>query len=579
MVRFLLIALMWFAPLWVQAATIIAQLDRNPVALGDPVIVRFTATGVTSGEPDFSPLRKDFEIRGRSQSTSFSFVNGVSNANTSWELTLFPLKTGTLSIPPIAFGSDQSQALDLQVLDQPQAAPGATTDILIELEAEPKQPYVQQQTIVTQRMLHISPLQSQATLSHPPVETGKGDIRQIGNTRNYNMMRDGHNYYVTERRYALVPQQSGELRLGGTVFEGILAEPGPNSFDPFGISGKRIRRFSQPLTLQIQGQPASYTGKQWLPAKSVTLNAHWQTPADKLKAGEPITLTLAIVADGLAAEQLPKLDMQVPAGIKAYTDQPELRNEAGNDGIIGVRQEKWVIVAPYNGEYDLPAINLDWWNTLAGKQETATVDPVKMQVSGGQEAPAGQLPPASVQQPVAPDNGKQQQSAAATPEPAAQGSLRDGLSQWFSWERAAFSLLLVWVLLTLAWLLWRWFRKPVHAPTGQTPTALGSKQPVDAKSVLRRLQQACKQNQPQAAHDALVEWAGAVHGLHPALISSLREQADPLLKAEIDKLLSSLYGRASGAWQGAALWQAVQAFKPGNGKPQSSSGLAELYPD
>ncbi len=576
MVRFLLMALLWLVSFGAQAATIVAQLDRSQVALGDPVIIRFTATGMTSGEPDFAPLQKNFEIRGRSQSTSFSFVNGASSANTTWELTLYPLSTGTLPIPPIAFGSDQSQALDLQVLDQPQAGQGGSADILIELEAEPKQPYVQQQTIITQRMLHIQPLQQQATLSHPPIETGKGTIRQIGNTRNYTMMRDGRNYQVIERRYALVPQQSGSLTLGRTVFEGILAEPGPNSHDPFGLSGKRIRRFSQPFTLQVQGQPPGFTGKQWLPAKSVTLNAHWQTPPGQLKAGETVTLTLAIVADGLAAEQLPKLDVQAPAGIKAYIDQPELRNEAGNDGVIGVRQEKWVIVPPYNGEYELPGIKLEWWNIVANKQETATVGPFKLQVTGGQEAPAGQLPPANVQQPPEPANSKQTQPEVT--EAAGGSTWLDAFKNWFTWERAAFSLLLLWVLLTLAWLLWRWSRKPKPEERGVAASA--AKQPVsDAKSILRQLEQACQRNQPQAAHDALAEWAGSVLGLRPALISTLREQADPGLRDEIDRLSASLYGRGADSWHGAELWKAVQAFKSDAGKPKSGSGLAEMYPD
>ena len=170
MVRLLLIALLWFVPLWAQSATIIAQLDRNPVAMGDPVALTFTADGMVSGEPDFSPLQQDFEIRGRSQSNSFSMVNGVSTVNTTWELNLYPTKGGTLQIPSIQFGADQSQALELQVLDQPPPNAGGApdTDIFIELKAEPQQPLVQQQTIITQRLFHVTPLRQQASLSHPP---------------------------------------------------------------------------------------------------------------------------------------------------------------------------------------------------------------------------------------------------------------------------------------------------------------------------------------------------------------------------------------------------------------------------
>ena len=97
MVRFWLLVACWFLPLWVQAATITAEFDRNPVAVGDPVVVRFSAAGVVGGEPDFTPLSKDFEIQGRSQSNSFSMINGVSSVQTVWELTLFPRITGNCS--------------------------------------------------------------------------------------------------------------------------------------------------------------------------------------------------------------------------------------------------------------------------------------------------------------------------------------------------------------------------------------------------------------------------------------------------------------------------------------------------
>ncbi|QQZ30608.1 protein BatD [Thiothrix subterranea] len=577
MVRLLLIAWLWLLPFGAQAAAIMAQLDRNPVAVGDPVVLTFTADRIVAGDPDFSPLEQDFEIRGRSQSNSFSMVNGVSSITTTWELRLYPRRTGTVPVPPIAFGADQSQALDLQVMDQPppQANTGNSSDILIELTAEPQQPYVQQQTVITQRMLHITPLQPQASLSHPEVEAGKGNIQQLGKTRNTTLMRNGRNYQVIERRYALTPQQSGTLTLGRTTFDGIIDDKNNYEFDPFGMSGKRIRRFSEPLTLQVQGQPASYTGKQWLPANSLTLNAHWQTPADKLKAGEPVTLTLAIVADGLAAEQLPKLDIQAPAGIKAYTDQPELRNDPGSNGVVGVRQEKWVVVAPYNGEYTFPGLSIDWWNTTTGKQETTTLDPVKLVVTGGQAAPAAANTTTATEL---------KQADPATPPPATTPDTPEaaGWFAWFSWDWYATALLIIWGALSVGWLLWHFWKKAQITPkqSAKTAYAPASVRPPDAKTVWQRLEQACKQNQPQAAHDALLQWMEVGLHLRPALLANLREQAPPALQAEIDALNAVLYGRSSGGWRGASLWQALQGFKLSNGQTAvKTSELASLYPD
>jgi hypothetical protein len=574
MVRLILTVFLWLTPLWASAATIVAQFDRNPVALGDQVTLRFTVDGIVSGEPDFSPLQKDFDLRGRSQSTSFSMTNGVGGAQTVWELSLFPRNTGTLKVPPVSFGSDQSQPVELQVLEQPQGGAAGGADVMVELEAEPKQPYVQQQVIVTQRLFHISDFQGQASLSHPPIEQGKGDIQQLGNTRNTTMMRDGRNYLVAERRYVLHPQQSGELTVGRTAFEGVLEQPGMGSYDPFGVAGQRVRRFSKPLTLQVQGQPASYTGKQWLPAKSITLNAHWQTPAGQLKAGEPVTLTLAIVADGLAAEQLPKLDVAAPAGIKAYTDQPELRNDAGNSGVIGVRQEKWVIVAPYNGDYELPAITLDWWNTATGKQETAQVSATKLVVTGGQAAPAGVTTPPEPAKAAAPEQSPAKQPAGTT----TPTTPKHGLTIW---EWLASILLGFWIAVTLLWVVWRgWKKRKLAAAHSLQPSS--AKLPTrrtDTQAALKTLEQACKQNQPQAAHDALLEWVDAGLKLRPALFSTLYSQADENLQAKLDELNSALYGRAGDNWRGDGLWQAIRIFKPVTAKIEKPEGLEALYPE
>lgn len=576
MVRFWLLVACWFLPLWVQAATIAAEFDRNPVAVGDPVVVRFSAAGVVGGEPDFTPLSKDFEIQGRSQSNSFSMINGVSSVQTVWELTLFPRITGNVPLPPIAFGADQSQPLVLQVLDQPppntNAGASAATDIFVELSAEPQQPYVQQQTIITQRLLHLAPLQPQASLTHPSIETGKGNIQQLGKTRNTTLMRDGRNYQVIERRYALYPQQSGDLVLGRTTFEGSLAT-GQSQFDPFGVAGQRVRRFSEPFTLQIQTQPAAYTGKYWLPAKSISLNAHWDTPPDKLKAGEPVGLTLAIVADGLAAEQLPKLELKIPAAIKAYTDQPEFRNENNAQGIVGVRQEKWVLVAPYNGDYALPDIQLDWWNSTTDKQETATINAATLRVSGGAAAPAGQVTPPQPQteaQPATPP------APSAKPQQVVADSLMP--STWSTNKQIIVALLLLWVVLTTAWLLWQWKRRK-SAPVSAKPANVALPQQRNAKTALQALATACKNNQPQAAHDALVNWIDVGLNLRPALIARLREQANPVLQAEIDALGVALYGRGDSAWRGEGLWQAVKTFQPSAAQtPAKPAGLAELYP-
>lgn len=565
MVKTFWVVVAWLLiPLWAQAATITAQFDRNPVAVGDPVTLVFSVEGVASDDPDFSPLKQHFEVVGQSQSTSAQYTNGVGSTRTEWRLNLIPNSTGALKVPPIAFGSDHSPALELQVQDQPppSSANGAAPngDIFVELEAQPTQPRVQQQTLIIQRLFHLQDLPDQASLSHPTITSGKGMLQPLGNATRTTMQRNGRNYQVTERRYALFPQQSGELVLGRTQFEGIVLDPNTNPMDFFSGGGQQVRRTSQPLKLTVQAQAAGYTGKAWLPAKSLSLNAHWQTPPDKLRAGEPVTLTLAIVADGLMAEQLPKLEVQAPAGIKAYTSQPEVRNETRAGGVIGVRQENWVIVAPYNGEYELPALSLDWWNITTGKQETVTTPPVKLVVSGGQAAPANAAPPASsieTPQPAA--------SKPATPAAPSSGTPWSWLAAW---------LLGIWVSITLGWVLWRKFKPTKIQPASGQPLVKTAK-----GAALQQLEQACRRGEPQAAQAALLNWMETDLHIVPPLLSSLRAQANVPLQTAIDELNAAIYRRGNSPWDGMALWGAVQRFNARPDSPSRKAGLSELYPD
>ena len=179
---------------------------------------------------------------------------------------------------------------------------------------------------------------------------------------------------------------------------------------------------------------------------------HTANPPDQLKAGEPVTLTLAIVADGLAAEQLPKLDVQAPTGIRLT---PTSRNCVMTQAmmVVGyVRKNGWWL-PPITANTPFPGLTLDWFNTKTGKQETAKVDPVKLVVSGGQAAPSGTSPQQPASQPSVPQ-----------PEPQPAAAVTDTANKagsWLSWMSPQWymSALLLWVVLTIVWLAWRWWQK------------------------------------------------------------------------------------------------------------------------
>ncbi|MGB5651596.1 MAG: BatD family protein, partial [Sedimenticolaceae bacterium] len=129
------------------AADVRARLDRDKVYVGDPVTLVIERSGASSGEPDLSPLNKDFRVLGTGTSTQFSFVNGRSSNRTTWTVQLGPLQEGKLRIPPIQVGAEQTAALELEVTEIPeQLAVQQSEQLFLEAEVDAgDHAYVQQQ--------------------------------------------------------------------------------------------------------------------------------------------------------------------------------------------------------------------------------------------------------------------------------------------------------------------------------------------------------------------------------------------------------------------------------------------------
>ena len=138
-------------------ADVQARLDRNRVYEGDPVLLTIETDGQQSGRPDLAALDKDFRILGTNTSSEVSIINGRRSDKTSWNVQLEPRRLGTLHIPPINIGSEQTSALELEVSAVPeQVATRQSEHAFIEVETDPKgeRVYVQQQIPYTVRLYY-----------------------------------------------------------------------------------------------------------------------------------------------------------------------------------------------------------------------------------------------------------------------------------------------------------------------------------------------------------------------------------------------------------------------------------------
>ena len=68
----------------IQAATIRAHVDRNPVPVNESFVLTFDVQGDADGEADFSPLEALFDILNRSQGSKIQIINGRMDRTSQW---------------------------------------------------------------------------------------------------------------------------------------------------------------------------------------------------------------------------------------------------------------------------------------------------------------------------------------------------------------------------------------------------------------------------------------------------------------------------------------------------------------
>ncbi len=472
----------WPAIASAQAAR--AWLDRDSMQLGETVTLNVEVDGNAGIEPDFSVLGGDFNLLGTQSSRQFSLVNGQSTAKTVWAVGLEPKHAGALAIPALTIGSASTAAITLTVLPAPVGAQGKPGDnVFVEVTADPVSPYVQQQVRYTVK-LHYAIDLTEGSLDEP---TAPGVVVQkLGRDRQYVATLGERRYNVLERRYALLPEQSGTLTLPALAFRGST----PDTSDPTGFfrRGRAVGARSDAVTLEVRAKPATWGAAPWLPAVSLTLTDDNAIPPE-VPVGEPITRSVRLRAQGLGYEQLPELRFDTPEGTEVYPDKAETQTRDDGAWLYGEVSRKFAIVPTRPGKLVLPAIEVQWWDTAHERMTKAVLAAHEVNVVPAVGAAANPAAPAPV-----PSNPPFVMPGGDIVAPAAADDTHLRV-----WRTAAIGLGVLWLATLLLW--WRSRRRAVVTTAAPEAPRGG-----DARAAFLRT---CALGDLAGAERALVAWARA----------------------------------------------------------------------
>lgn len=465
----ILLAVLLLWPVSLLAATR-AWLEQPQVTLGQAVTLN-VETDAVSATPDLTPLMRDFEVEGQSDSRSVRMMNGRMSASTTFSLTLRPRRAGTLTIPALQVGSERTAPLTLEVSATATARAASNGLVFVETEVDDPNPYVQQSVGVTVRLYYATPLVSGQLDLDPP---DGALLQRVGEIVQSSREIDGRRYSTAERRFLLVPERSGALIVPGARFEGRGA--GGWMDDLLGGNSRQVNITGAPRTLQVRPQPAG-APQPWLPVRD--LRMRYTAVPQQLRTGEAGTLTIETTVVGATQAQLPELPTPSIPGAQVFAEPPQFddRFMGGTPQVTLTR--RYSVVPSHAGRLVLPGTAMAWWDVRAGAARRATLPDLTLPVVVGTGSPPS-VPVAGAARgtatlPAGPDDDILLEGERRVP------------SHLWPWLAAGFAVL--W-LITLLWALTRRAgtssgpRTRVHAQAGAPVTAPATHTAADLKRAL-----------------------------------------------------------------------------------------------
>nr|WP_307930359.1 BatD family protein [Photobacterium damselae] len=523
------------------AAQVEATVSKNIVGLND--VFQLTVKiddGVNANALDLSPLDTDFNYGTPSVSNSTSMINGVISRSTEWNVALAAKKTGKIVIPSFRIGATKSQPITITVEKNGNASTTKTTQdqqavqLLTEVN---KSSLYQGETFSYRVELRIGAQMSQASLTAP---YGDGlDVVQQGDDRQTETVVNDRRYIVVTRYYQITAEKPGKITLNGAKFSGNIVKGNRGGFGFSPSVNIPVKRTAENIALEIKAKPESYTGL-WIPTTDLKLEQQWQPQNSTVKVGEPLTRLITLKIKNTSQSNMPNISLEYPSSVRSYNEKPEYSNQNG----YTVMTVKQVIIPRKEGKLSLPGLSVNWFNTMTGKEQTSSIDGMKLTVM--QEDKIANITDTNVASST---------SSSVTKNDSAYTNI-------WPWLTALMAIL--WLGTTIALLKAK--------RSKQTRSTVINSEAV-AISTLEGLLQAAKRNEPIKAQTYFRQWKNEN-------LQSVGSSEAQKVAHEIEIMMNAAYSKQATTWKNDALLQAIKELPTASTKKsQPRSHLAELGPN
>jgi len=534
-------------------ANVSATVDKNPVMAGESFVLTVVADdNVDNNAFSTDALLNNFIVGQTSVSSQTSMINFKTSYSTRWKTILIARKPGNYTIPAFTIEGETTAPIQLKVI-APNTKKGLQQqDLFIDAQVSNKEVYVQQQFTLTVKLYFANELK-RGSLTEPSLKGAT--ITQIGKDKEDMEIINGRRYRVIERNYAINPQQSGDFILSSPMFSGevIKTSSRRSSFLSFGESTP-VSVLGKDIPIKVRPIPESYQG-QWLPSELLTIHDEWQPKNKQFKVGEPITRTITLTAAGLSEEQLPKINLVMPKGLKVYPDQAELHTNVHNAKLVSQKVKNFAIVASRPGTYILPEIVIPWWNTVTNKYQQAILPKQTITVAANNDFVQANNNIASTNKSNT-NNCPISNTVNNNPPTKLDAVTPVGWLQWL--------FLALWLLTSLAWFISaRLKNNTTDNSTSSVSNAKGTKTK-NQQNIYNALINYCKNNEGKQVIESIVPWVNSLSDDSHAIVTiedALNYINNDDFTQAINQLQQCYYSDGDKKWQGKQLLTVIEKLQ------------------
>ncbi|MEE8526675.1 MAG: BatD family protein [Thermoanaerobaculia bacterium] len=413
--------------LWAQSNGPRAALQLDPAGqagLDERVMLRIKLEGVKSGrpQPDFQ-LDNLRILAGPSQSTSLTIINGVPSSSLTLTYSLQPLNVGKARVHSarVRLGDQLLELPDREIQILEETPPGRRRQVardpldsfrndpffdrrspleelllgrrrqqrrrqqqaprvFLQAETSPRKPWVGEQVLYT---LYLYTDVDVRSINPEELPDFKGfwsrTIPQPERIQPELVTHEGQDIYrfVLLQR-ALFPRRGGafEIPRVEATMDALV-----RTNDPFGSllpRARQISRTSNPVTVEVRELPAPPAGFQGVVGQ-ISLVA--DLAPRELEVGEAATLTLTLSGrghlQGIAPPEVGELD-----GIEVFPPQQQSDETLRGKSVTGSRTWSYVLVPQRPGEWQLPPIEVPYFDPRRDRYASAVAADLGLMVRG-----------------------------------------------------------------------------------------------------------------------------------------------------------------------------------------------------